>query len=590
MFVFRDETALGKVVSVDTGTVVVQVHAPDRLQRLQVNRLVVLQARPGQPLIGVVRKITRQMEGEGPDEETLPGLTLSESNFVRIALVGTLFHRDRGQRHVFRRSLEAVPQIDALCFALEGPDLTAFMQIVSQIGASDAGALSLGSYTLDAGAAALLNGNRFFQRHAVVVGSTGSGKSWTTARLLEQVADLPNANALVFDIHGEYRTLTGPGFRHFRVAGPADLEEGTASPDVLYLPYWLLNYEALRTLLVERSDQNAPNQTMLIGRLVREAKEKFLTDAGRGDLLAGFTVDSPIPFDLDWVLKRLNDHNEAMEINPNTGKERQAEFNNKLGRLIARLEAKTQDRRHGFLFGGHPETIDLDYLNTLVERLLAGRQGQPEQQGGVKIIDFSEVPSDILPLIIAMVAGLVFSVQQWTASEQRHPIALFCDEAHNYIPDVAQDDSEARVAVRTFERLAKEGRKYGVGLVIISQRPAEVSRTVISQCNNVIAMRLTNAEDQSRVRSLLPDTLAGFADLLPVLDVGEAVVVGDASLLPARVRIAEPRSKPDSRTIEFWTRWSTADADDTQAVLCGACEAWRRQSLQVAPSPAMEKA
>lgn len=586
MFVFRDETALGKVVSVDTGTVVVQVHAPDRLQRLQVNRLVVLQARPGQPLIGVVRKITRQMEGEGPDEETLPGLTLSESNFVRIALVGTLFHRDRGQRHVFRRSLEAVPQIDALCFALEGPDLTAFMQVVSQIGASDAEALSLGSYTLDAGAAALLNGNRFFQRHAVVVGSTGSGKSWTTARLLEQVADLPNANALVFDIHGEYRTLTGPGFRHLRVTGPADLENGAASTDVLYLPYWLLNYDALRTLLVERSDGNAPNQSMLIGRLVREAKENFLKEADREDLIAGFTVDSPIPFDLDWVLTRLGEHNEAMELNPNTKKERQAEFYNKLGRLIARLEAKTQDRRHGFLFGGRPATGELGYLDSLVECLLAGRGGQPDGKGGVKIIDFSEVPSDILPLIIAMVAGLAFSVQQWTPSEQRHPIALFCDEAHNYIPDLAQDDSEARVAVRTFERLAKEGRKYGVGLVIISQRPAEVSRTVISQCNNVIAMRLTNAEDQSRVRGLLPDTLAGFADLLPVLDVGEAVVVGDASLLPARVRIAEPRSKPDSRTIDFWTRWSAAGTNDVQPVLSGACEAWRRQSLQTAPEPA----
>ena len=582
MFAFRDENALGKVVSVDTGNAVVQVPDPNRLQRLQVNRLVVLQARPGQPLIGVVRKITRQMDGGGLDEDVLPGLDPSESNFVRIALVGTLFHCDREHRNVFRRSLEAVPQIDALCFALEGSDLTAFMQVVSQIGKGEETALSLGSYTLDAGAAALLNGNRFFQRHAVVVGSTGSGKSWTTARLLEQVADLPNANALVFDIHGEYRTLKGPGFRHLRVAGPTDLDTQTASPNILYLPYWLLNYEALRTLLVERSDQNAPNQSMLISRLVREAKETFIKDARREDLLPGFTVDSPIPFDLKWVLDGLVEHNEAMETNPNTGKERQAEFNNKLGRLIARLDAKLQDRRHGFLFGGQPATMQLDYLDTLVERLLAGRCGQADGAGGVKIIDFSEVPSDILPLIVAMVAGLAFSIQQWTPSERRHPIALFCDEAHNYIPDLAQDDSEARVAVRTFERLAKEGRKYGVGLVIISQRPAEVSRTVISQCNNVIAMRLTNAEDQNRVRGLLPDTLAGFADLLPILDVGEAVVVGDASLLPARIRIAEPRNKPDSRTIEFWTRWSGTDNPDS---LRDACEAWRRQSLQAAPAP-----
>lgn len=590
MFVFRDETALGKVVSVDTDAVLVQVHEPEKLRPLQVNRLVVLQASPGQPLIGIVRKITREVKEGAEEDGFLPGLHISQDNFVKISLVGTLFHRHGIHRHIFRRSLASIPQIDALCFALEGTALTAFMQVVAQAGSDSGGALEMGTYVLDNSAAALLDGNRLFQRHAAIVGSTGSGKSWTTARLLEQVADLPNANALVFDIHGEYRTLTGPGFRHLRVAGPADLEERMASPDVLYLPYWLLNYEALRTLLVERSDQNAPNQSMLIGRLVREAKETFLKEAERADLLAGFTVDSPIPFDMDWVLKHLNNHNEAMETNPNTGKERQAEFNNKLGRLIARLEAKIQDRRHGFLFGGQPATRKLNYLDTLVERLLAGRLGQPGGEGGVKIIDFSEVPSDILPLIIAMVASLAFSVQQWTPSEQRHPIALFCDEAHNYIPDLAQDDSEARVAVRTFERLAKEGRKYGVGLVIISQRPAEVSRTVISQCNNVIAMRLTNAEDQSRVRSLLPDTMAGFADLLPVLDVGEAVVVGDASLLPARVRITEPRNKPDSRTIEFWTRWSAAGTGDLQVILNGACEAWRRQSAQAASNAAMEEA
>lgn len=363
MFVFRDETALGKVVSVDTDAVLVQVHDSEKLRPMQVNRLVVLQACPGQPLIGIVRKITREVNEGKPEEGYLPGLYVSESDIVKVSLVGTLFHRIGNRCNVFRRSLASIPQIDALCFALEGAGLTAFMQAVAQSGNESNGALEMGTYVLDTNAVALLDGNRLFQRHAAIVGSTGSGKSWTTARLLEQVADLPNANALVFDIHGEYRTLTGPGFRHLRVAGPADLENGAASPDVLYLPHWLLNYEALRTLLVERSDQNAPNQSMLIVRLVREAKENFLKNAGREDLMAGFTVDSPIPFDLDWVLKRLNDHNEAMETNPNTGKERQAEFNNKLGRLIARLEAKTQDRRHGFLFGGRPATGELGYLD-----------------------------------------------------------------------------------------------------------------------------------------------------------------------------------------------------------------------------------
>jgi hypothetical protein len=136
-------------------------------------------------------------------------------------------------------------------------------------------------------------------------------------------------------------------------------------------------------------------------------------------------------------------------------------------------------------------------------------------------------------------------------------------------------------ALRYFERIAKEGRKYGVGLVVISQRPAEVSRTVLSQCNNFVALRLTNAEDQSVIQRLLPDSLGGFTGLLPVLDTGEALVVGDASLLPSRIRIHEPTAKPNSGTVDFWDEWSR---DEQRQAVEQAVHSWRRQSL--APTPA----
>jgi uncharacterized protein len=201
---FLDDQALGKVAAVDTGTVTVRVNDPERLQRLQVNRLVVLQTRPGQHLIGLIQKISRQV-GDDPVTENLPasvepGQHPVENNTVRIVLIGTLFHRIGGRRQVFRRSIECVPQIDSLCFALEGERLTDFMGIITHDRADPEPALSLGTYTLDHGAAAYLSGDKFFQRHAVIVGSTGSGKSWTTARLLEQVADLPNANVLVHSV------------------------------------------------------------------------------------------------------------------------------------------------------------------------------------------------------------------------------------------------------------------------------------------------------------------------------------------------------------------------------------------------------
>ena len=212
-----------------------------------------------------------------------------------------------------------------------------------------------------------------------------------------------------------------------------------------------------------------------------------------------------------------------------------------------------------------------EWMQELSTVLLGSTKGRGT--GGVKIIDFSEVPSDILPLIIGLVARVVFSVQQWTEKDKQHPIALLCDEAHLYTPE-RHEAGVSEVGLKSFERIAKEGRKYGVGLVVISQRPAEVNRTVLSQCNNFVAMRLTNAEDQGVIRRLMPDTLGGFAELLPILDIGEALVVGDAAMLPSRIRIDEPTKHPSSATVDFWDRWAK---DKIESGIPAAVEALRKQ-------------
>ena len=580
IFNYPDTEALGTVISVDTATVVIRVDDIDKLRRMQVNRLVVLQSsRAGEHLIGVIQKIVRSakeassvVEVESTDDE-VP----LEENVVRVAMIGTHIDRKGAERDLFRRTLETVPEIDANCFAVEGDSLTAFMRVISAV-SSEGKNLTLGSYTLDEHAKAYLNGNKFFQRHAIVVGSTGSGKSWTTARILEQVADLPNANALVFDLHGEYMPLSAKGIRHFRIAGPGDLDKGTGLEEsVIYLPFWMLGYEAMISMFVDRSDQNAPNQAMLMSRAVTEAKRTFLRDGNHQDILDNFTIDSPIPFDLDAVAAELDSLNIQM-VAGSGGRQKQGPYFDKLSRLIARFENKRTDRRLGFLFRGGPETARFGWLETLCLTLVGGSQEQPDGAGGVKVIDFSEVPSDVLPIIVSLVARLVFSLQQWTPPGQRHPVALFCDEAHLYIPERARGDAANEISISIFERVAKEGRKYGVGLVVISQRPSEVNRTVLSQCNNLISMRLTNAEDQGVVRRLLPDSLGGFSDLLPILDTGEGLVVGDASLLPSRIRIAEPRNHPNSGTVDFWDEWSKEEA---VGAISAAVSGWRKQTQQV---------
>lgn len=572
IFDYRDEDTLGKVASVDTATVIITVDDTEKLKRLQVNRLAVLQSsKPGQHLIGLISQVTRkklpviQLDGE----DSLP----DEQNLCKVSLIGSLLDADGLNRNVFRRTLESVPEIDANCFSLEGEYLTAFMRVISQAENED-NALILGKYTLDEHAVAYLNGNKFFQRHAFIGGSTGAGKSWTTAKIIEQVADLKNANAIIFDLHGEYSPLQGKGISHYKVAGPGDIESGkTLAEGAIYLPYWLLSYEALVSLFVDRSDQNAPNQAMIMAREVNIAKTDYLKAGDYQDILDNFTVDSPVPFDLDELLVRLNAIN--AEMVPGARGEKQGEFFGKLARMISRLENKVSDRRLGFLFQGGGDVLEFDWLNRLADALLGSTE--EKGKGGVKIINFSEVPSDVLPLIVSLVARLAFSIQQWTPSKQRHPVALMCDEAHLYIPNRNLADAADDISIKIFEKIAKEGRKYGVSLIVVSQRPSEVNKTILSQCSNFVSMRLTNADDQAVIKKLLPDSLGGFSEILPTLDTGEALVVGDASLLPSRIRIDKPRNEPNSGTIEFWKEWQGDVQPDR---LCTAIDNWRKQNIQ----------
>ena len=365
---YKDEDALGNVLSVDTATVVIRVTDIDCLRKMQVNRLIALRSsKSGQFLIGIVQKITRSaitkeivssidiLEDEFSEKNGL-----NEMNLVRITLIGTLIDQVASNINVFRRTLETVPEIDANCFAVEGDSLTAFMKAISNV-TTDKQKLSLGNYTLDEAAEAYLNGNRFFQRHAIIVGSTGSGKSWTTARILEQTASLEHANAILFDIHGEYSTLNNENFRHFRIAGSGDVGKNLGlEQGVLYVPYWLLTYEAIISMFIDRSDQNAPNQAMIISRAIAAAKKKFLENGNHEEILSNFTIDSPVPFSISEIMRQLEDSN--MEMVPGVRGEKQGDYYGKLSRLISRLENKISDRRLEFLFGNNPAMSTYNWL------------------------------------------------------------------------------------------------------------------------------------------------------------------------------------------------------------------------------------
>lgn len=568
-----EHNSIGKVQSVDTGNISVKITDEQLLNSVHINQIVQIRStKTGEKIIGLISKILRKAISEKIDEDSETDEVIQ--NLIRVNLVGTLLEASGTERNVFKRTLNTVPSIEADCFLLQGESLSEFMNIISS---NSANPLKIGKYTISDGSDSNLDGNKFFQRHAVIVGGTGSGKSWTVANILGAASSLQSINSVVFDLHGEYKPLADlPNTTLLKIAGPSDNSD---KEKTIFLPYWLLSYEEIESLLLDRSDTNAPNQARALFDTIIELKKQCLDedDSEQKSVLLNFTIDSPLPYNLDKLIEQLDsldnqqiDTGETYASGQKKGqpKTNQGPLHGKLTRFIQRLKSKQSDKRLNFIFNSDHRLQEYKWLVSFVKNLL-----DFGNEKGLKIIDFSEVPSDILPVISGLIARLVFSVQQWMKVETRHPVALFCDEAHLYIPAQTKNSMEER-GLASFERIAKEGRKYGISLVVISQRPSDVSKTVLSQCGNFIAMRLTNPDDQNVIKRLFPDNLGDFSEMLPILDIGESLIVGDASLLPSRVKIDPPEIKPDSSTVEFWDEWSK---DITEKGIEQAVEALRKQ-------------
>ena len=575
LFTFNDDSyILGNIREVDTRKVTILVNTDKDLRKARVGQLVAVQLSGATEcwLIGMIDKVIKAVvaplpalevqEDEADEIDAFEDIVI---NTVKITLMGGARWDAIEQKYKFSRSLDHVPEIDSTCYVLKDAHLEEFMRVISECGDGEH-SLELGSYKLNENARAYVDGNKLFQRHAALLGSTGSGKSWTVASILERSSKLPSSNLVVFDLHGEYKELSYA--KQLRIPGPDEVD--TDDDSLLFLPYWLLNSEEIQSLFVDRSEFSAHNQVVIVQDAITEQKKAFLQTNGRSDLLQAFTLDSPIPYSLDNVIGKLRFLNEERIPGAQAGKEKNGPFNGEFSRLLVRMASRLQDRRYGFLFNSPDKYNQYGSLSMIAETLM----GVGNQKKNIKVIDFSEVPADILPVIIGLVARIIYQVQFWTNPESRRPVAFVCDEAHLYLPRKEGNPVERR-AVEAFEKIAKEGRKYGVALMIVSQRPSDVSTTILSQCNNIISLRLTNADDQATVRKLLPESLESLLEALPIMDVGEAMVVGDSVLLPSRIKIDPPTETPLSATIDFWSRWQE-NVTNTDFAL--AVENMRRQN------------
>jgi len=434
--------------------------------------------------------------------------------------------------------------------------------------------------------------NKFFSKHIALVGSTGSGKSCTVAKILQDVVGISNkknnniqqqrnSHIIIFDIHSEYKSA-------FDLHNDEKFTLNVLDVDALKLPYWLMNSEELESLFIEGNENNHHNQVSQFKRAVILNKEKH-----NPTLKDKINYDTPVYFNINEVYHYIwNMNNEVVSklsgencpkfedgtlvtdtekqlyfdkkhdfVTTSTAKETKASngaFHGEFNRFISRLETKLSDKRLNFIL--KPEKADKSpYQTDDFADILKQFLGYLDK-ANITIIDLSGIPFEVLSITVSLISRLVFDfafhyskIKHVTDEQNDIPFMIVCEEAHNYIPKTG--GAEYNASKKSIERIAKEGRKYGLSLMVVSQRPSEVSETIFSQCNNFISLRLTNVNDQNYVKALMPENSNAIADVLPNLGSGECLIVGDSTLIPSVVKLGLPNPEPKSQSIKFQNQW-----------------------------------
>jgi len=381
-------------------------------------------------------------------------------------------------------------------------------------------------------------------KHFALLGSTGTGKSTALALILHRICELaPQGHILMIDPHGEYASA-------FRQTGLIlDVSN-------LQLPYWLMNFEEHCEILLSSQGENRQVDAEILGKCLLAARQKNRLAEALGGRI---TVDSPVPYlisDLQAVL-----HNEM-------GKLEKATTTAPYVRLKSRIDELRGDPRFNFLFSGM--LVGDTMVDVLSRMFRLPSAGQP-----IAIIDVSGVPSEVTSTVVALLSRLVFDFSIWAREEDTRPILLVCEEAHRYVPNEKNADGSS--VGRILSRIAKEGRKYGVSLGLVTQRPSDLAEGVLSQCGTILSMRLNNERDHAFVRAAMPEGARGFLDSIPALRNRECIICGEGVGIPMRVSFddLEQAKRPASSDPSFSQLWRQS-GDDHQMVM-RTVQRWRTQ-------------
>ncbi|HQO20885.1 MAG TPA: ATP-binding protein [Acidobacteriota bacterium] len=430
--------------------------------------------------------------------------------------------------------------------------LTPKTELRSIYGHKKGATIRIGEHVGSGGAPCYADVNELLGKHTAVLGSTGAGKSCAVAAIIHSVLERGleagystwKPRIVILDPHNEY--------------GAAFPEHSQLSTDngTLLLPYWLLSFQETIALLIGKTEFVATSQANIVKSALIDARKE-----GAGILgldAAAITVDSPVPYKLATLRAKIE-----------ADKPPQASKQDSHNSILQKLDVLVTDARLNFLMTEWTGVAD-DPFPSIVAQLVGDGQ-QP------RVIDLSGVPNEVAGVSSAVIARTLFNLKVWQTSDERatDPILLVCEEAHRYVPNSGEAQYEA--AQEAIRRIAKEGRKYGVGLILVSQRPSEVETTVLSQCNSWIVLRITNDSDREHVKAILPDSMAGLTKMLSGLRKQEAIFVGQAAMLPSRILIRDllPVQLPKSNDIDFDKGWQSAAMSEVQLKV--VVNRWRYQ-------------
>jgi len=491
---------------------------------LEVGTLVKLRSRVS-VVYGMITGLRVPLPSPEPSDKDL--------KLVELDLVGEIRDSNDSNRF-FCRGVSAYPALEELVYRASVADLA---KVYARPSAATA---RVGTIHQDGAVPAYVLTDELFGKHFSIVGTTGSGKSCVVATILNAVIDSnPNAHLMLLDPHSEYSSA-------FKERA-AVLSPG----DGLCLPYWLFNFDELVEIIIG-SNSNL-EQVKILGDAVMAAKQSYFTKAGLDRL---GTVDTPAPYRMSDVLRFLDAAMGSLN-RPDSVATYQAVKN--------RIVILQNDGRYRFVFGSRLTLRD-EFSDILAKLFRIPVNGKP-----ITILDLSGVPSEVLNVVVSVLCRLAFDFALW--SEIPIPITIICEEAHRYAPRDKERGFEA--AKQALFRIAKEGRKYGVSLCVVSQRPSDLAPGLLSECNTMFAFRMTSHEDQDIVRSAVPEASHGLMNFLPALRNGEAIAVGEGVAMPMRIcfsPLPEDR-RPKSATTSFTSAWST-DRDGTH--IERAVERWRR--------------